>query len=641
MRKPQRDKLVAEGRAAFDEALEADSENREKAREDLEFAFADEGQWDERVRADRKDRPCFTFNRIEPVIDQIVGDQRQSRPQIKLRPVGQADKAITDTFAGLIRNIEALSDADTVYDRQFLYAVAAGGGNWRIVNEYCDDTGFDQELFIRGIANPFAVHWDPRATDPTKSDARYCFIESIVPKDDFEAQFPKAKSGDWDGDDLAKGWAGDDGIRVVEWYRKVPKQKRLLLMTDGRVVDADEVKPILDELAAAGITVERERTVQGTVIRWVKMTGAEILEGPVDYNWKWIPVIHCAGKEVNIGGRTVRKGIVRNARDAQQSYNYAQSKIAERVLLSPSVDFVLTPKNLAGFTQYWDKAHKQNFPYLPINPDPGLPGGMLPRMPAAAVPTDLLALAQQNAEDIRATTNYYGPSLGQPDNATSGKAIMARQKEGDVGSFVYVDHLSKAIQHTGRVLLDMIPDIYDTERQVRILGDDGTEQFVTINSEVPDQQTGETVLVKDRSRAKFDVRVTVGPSYTTQRQEAAERLMQMVAAWPELAGLAGDLIVKGLDFPEAGELESRIRKALVRAGTIEPKPEEMPEPQPPSEAEQLALATAMAKLEGMQLDNQKKAAEDDKVLTEIRKTQAETLEILRRLRLPEASLTAA
>jgi hypothetical protein len=639
LRKEQRDKLASQGKALYDKAASVDSDNRKCAEADLRFAFEDGGQWDQQTLRDRDGRPCFTYNRIEPVIDQIVGDQRQSRPQIKLRAVKEASKRQTDVYSGLIRNIEAMSDSESVYDQQFFYAVAIGSGNWRVINDYCDSDSFDQDIYIRSIPNPFSVVWDPLASHPTKRDANYCFVTSKMSKDAFEAKYPKADMRDFE--DLGADWIDDDSIRVAEWYQRLPSKSALLEMSDGRVIREDEVASILDELEAQGITVKQRRVVNGHKIRWVKMTGAHVLEEPIEYKWQWIPVIHVCGKSINIAGREVRKGIVRNAKDPQRSFNYTRSVLAEEILQSPKVDYLLTPTQVNGFAKLWDESNRVKRTWLPYNPDPV--AGRPTREPGKQVPIELVTLAQQDADDIKATTGYFDPSLGAHGNETSGKAIIARQQEGDVGSYVYIDNLGKAIRQTGEVLLDMIPDIYDTERQIRILKDDGKEEFVTINQSVKDEQSGESVDVTDRSKAKFEVRVTIGPSYTTLRQEASERLLQVGAAWPTLFQIAPDVVLKGLDIPESGELEARIRKYLITTGAIEPNDEEKAKmkPQQPNPVEELQLQALQLDNEGKQLDNQKKSVEDDKILTEILAAQVTTAEKMKQLGLSPEQVNAS
>lgn len=641
MRKPERDKLVSQGRALYDKAAAADSDNRTKAEADLRFAFEDDGQWQADVKTSRAGRPCFSYNRIEPVIDQMVGDQRQSRPQIKLRAVKDTGKKLVDVYSGLIRNIEALSDAESVYDQQYMYAAAIGSGNWRVINEYCDNDSFDQDLFIRSIPNPFAVVWDPRAAHPTKKDANYCFVTSKMARADFERQYPRAEASDFD-DLSGSDWIDDDSVRVAEWYQKVPKTTRLLEMSDGRVVREEEVKPILDELAAAGITVQKSRPIKGHVIRWVKMSGAHVLEEPIEYNWQFIPVIHVAGKSVNIVGKELRKGIVRNAKDPQRSYNYTRSVLAEEILQSPKVDYLLTPAQIKGYQPLWDSANSTKRVWLPYNNDPSAPGKPQ-REPGKPVPIELISLSQQDADDIKATTGYFDPSLGAKGSETSGKAIIARQQEGDVGSYVYMDNLGKAIRQTGEVLLDMIPDIYDTERQVRILGQDGKEEFVSINQDVADEDTGEIINVTDRAKAKFEVKVTIGPSYTTLRQEASERLLQVGQAWPVLFQLAPDLVLKGLDIPESAELEARLRKYLLATGAIEPNEEEQAkmQPQQPDPVQQLQVQRLQIENEGKSLDNQEKALKDDKLQTEILTLQATLMGKLKELGLPPDALNGS
>jgi len=186
--------------------------------------------------------------------------------------------------------------------------------------------------------------------------------------------------------------------------------------------------------------------------------------------------------------------------------------------------------------------------------------------------TGLIQAKMGASEDIKATTGQYDASLGMEGNERSGKAILARQREGDTGTYHYVDNLARAVRYVTRQLIDMIPKIYDTQRIIRIIGEDGESDMVKIDpgqqepvKEIRDQQGIVIEKIYNPSVGKYDVVVITGPGYATKRQEALEAMAQLLQTAPELWQVAGDLFVKNMDWPGAEELAKRL------ARTIDPK----------------------------------------------------------------------
>ena len=586
------EEILQEAKQHLKDADAFESTFRRKFVEDLKFVYDDDGQWEPKVKEARTGRPCYTFNRTEGAIDQVIGDQRQSRPSIKVRAAEDGDKKLAATYSGLIRNIEKNSHADTIYDHAFTFAVSAGYGVWRVLNEFTADNSFTQDIIIGEVANPLTVWFDPKATDICKRDGRRVLITDMMPKDEFHDTYPGLEAVHFTSDSPdGPDWYHEDDIRIAEFYRKVSKEKELLELSDGVIIFRDEVSNIMDEMAEKGITVKKSRMVKTNVIEWYKLFGDGILEGPIEYKWKYIPVVPVYGKRINIEGEYQIKGLTRNAKDPQRSYNYIRSVITEKALLAPKFNYILTPEQIKGYKTWWDSAHSSASPYILANPDPEVPGRMpIPAQPNP-VPVELVTIAQMDAEDIKTATGKFDASLGAPSNETSGVAIRERKIEGDVGSFVYIDNLQKAIEYTGEILVDMIPSIYDTERTVRILGEDGAEDYAVLN-EKPTEENGLESKGNDLSVGKYDVVVTTGPSYTTQRAETNETIASIGQAFPEIYALGADIFMKNLDIVGSEELEKRFRRKMIQQGTIEPTDEEKQEMQPeePSEAEKLSLA---------------------------------------------------
>ena len=627
MRKDKRQKIVAEAKDCLQRAERTDSENRDKAEEDLRFAFSGdtEDQWEKHTWEQRPNRPRLADNRIEPVIDQLVGDQRQNRPSIKLRATEDGDSETRDVLEGLIRNILANSNAEAAWDRAYEYACACGIGGWQVIPEYLDDDGFDQDIVIKPIYNPFSMYWDPSANEDTLEDASWMLVAEWMGKEAFEARYSGHLASDF-GDDGEWYRRQTDEVRIADYWKKIHKKRTLVLLSDGRQVFADEIKGIEGELEALGITVVKEREVNAYKVQWCKVSGSDVLEGPIEYDWKYIPIVPTFGKKRNIAGQTVYKGIVRNSKDSQRSLNYTKSALLENAALAPKTPPILTPKMIKNHEAQWQSSHRKNYPFLLVNPDPEMPGPPQ-RMASQGIAPELLQMAEIDIGAIRAQTGYHEASLGAASNETSGRALLARQRQGDTGTYQYLDNLSKSIQHTGRILVDMIPTVYDTERTVRILGPESEESFKTLNQRVIED--GKERLINDMSVGKYDVTVTTGPSYSTQRQESSERLIQLAGVAPQVMQIGADVIIKGLDLPDGDELVKRLRRQMIKAGMVEPgdDPEEqaLVQQQPDPMAEQqamLALRALLAQVEEAELDNLIKKGEIERLPLESQKLRA-------------------
>lgn len=579
--------------------------------DDLNFLNGD--QWPQKIKSERMldFRPCLTINKLPTFQDRIVGDQRQNRPSIKVRPVdSQADPETAQILNGLIKNIEVISAADVAYDTAFESVVACGLGAFRIVTDYADDDVFNQDILIKRIANTFTVYWDPSAQELSKADGRYMFVTEMVSEEEFENQYPNAAKVEFDAsrDDL-KDWAdGQGNVRVAEYFVKEPIKRTLYLMTNPETRDqvtCDEEK--LKEWKKEGYQVTKEREVETTKIVWYKLSGREILEGPTDWAGRYFPIVLIWGKEINIEGKSVYRGIVRHAKDPCRLYNYNRSMGAETVALAPRAPYIATAKQIGPFKGMWDAAHKKNFFYLLTETDPqapGVPQRQFPSQISTGIQNEIL-IADQEIHD---TVGLQLASMGKKSNEKSGKAVEARQREGDIGTFAFMDNLVRGLVYAGKVIIDLIPRIYDTERVMRILGDDGTEKIVTINGPYEDKKTGK-VHIFDLTTGKYDVEVKVGPSFATQRQESAASMLDFIAAVPPAGMLVADLIAKNMDWPGADEFEKRL-KLLLPPQLQEPEegapgqpgmaPDQMQQgqPMPPGPPPEIqAGAEAMAEIE--------------------------------------------
>ncbi len=615
----QRD-LLREARERYDAAWDNDQQNRDQALDDLEFAVGE--HWPESVRADRENqgRPIITVNQCPQFIRQVTGDIRRTNPAIKIGAAdGDADKDVAEVYEGMIRHIEHRSSATGVYEAAAESAATCSMGYFRILADR-EPGQFHQDIRIDGIPNPFAVYFDTEAKHPTRKDARYCFVVEHMAKERFEEEYPDAKPVNWESDKLPeymRHWFDGDDVMVAEYFKKVSVKRTMGLLADGRVVDMAE-HPM-------GIAPVEVREIDDVEVHWYKITGDEVLEGPTVLPTRHIPVIAVVGEEVHVGERTVRSSVIRYAKDAQRLYNYFLSAEAEYVALQPKAPYKVTPKQIEGLERFWEAANTDNKPFLPYNPDPNAPGAPQREMPPVAS-QGMVDMINRAADDMRATTGIYDAALGQRSNENSGVAIQQRQLESDISTSIYVDNLAKAIEQCGRVIVDMIPRIYDTTRMVRVLGEDDAEQIIKVNEPVQNE-LGETFYINDLSRGRYDVRVSTGPNYSTKRQEAAQAQIEFIRAVPSVAAGVMDLIAKNMDWPGADQFAERLRKMLPPGMDDRDVSEMTPEEQEAYQVEmQQAQQMQQMQQQAAMLEMADKQSVIDERLAKIEKMAAETQE---------------
>ena len=543
--------LMELARKQASRGLEAVRENYDKCIEDLTFAYA-EDQWDTDIKNARgADRPALTINDLPAFSDKVEGTIRRSLPAISVRPVdSKGDVKTANILGGLIRNIENSSEAEIAYTTAGQMGATGGHGVIRVLTEYADDDVFEQNIRIAEIEDPFSVVFDSDAKKKDRSDGLFAFIFSDIHRDSFKERWPNAVAMEFDGDaPIAKGhWAADNTVRIAEWFLKEKVKKTIYQLQDGRVVD---------KLEEEDVSV-KERKVDGYKIVWRLISGDTVLEGPIDWpGKKYIPLSPVWGKQVNIQGKRHIRGMFRYSKDAQKSFNYWWTAHTEAIALSPKAPYMVTPKMVAGHEKQWRTAHLENYPYMLYNIDPANPNAMPKREMAGTVVagmTDAIGLAQTAKKD---TIGMYEASLGKRSNETSGKAIRERAQQGDLGNYSYIDNLARGIRHIGRILLDVIPNIYDTEREQRILNEDETEEYVVLN-----QETGDGSKLNDLALGKYDVTMKVGTNSATQRTEAVAEMTELMQYAPSVAPLIADLVAENSDWRGAQKLAKRLRKAL-------------------------------------------------------------------------------
>lgn len=550
-----------EAREKLKLARDADGGNRIAMLEDLKFAAGD--QWPQEIEMARKldRRPCLTINKTDTFVRSTVNNMRQQRPRIQVHPVSDgSDEQTAKVIQGLIKHIETNSNADYAYDTGADFQVRMGQGYWRLTTRYVDDDSFDQEIYIDAIKNPFTVYLDPSSIAPDGSDAMWCIITQRMKVEAFKKEYPKAKvvsmSQLGGGDDVAD-WANNEEIVVAEYMRVEEQPETLYLMSTGQKVFESDLPPD-DALAHAGIYPIHQRQSMRRTVKWSKITALEELEKR-DMPGKHIPVIPVYGAELLDQGKTIRYGMVRQLKDPQRMYNFWRTQETEFVALAPKAPWLIAEGQNEGHEQEWATANVKNLSTLVYKPITDEAGNSIPapiRQDPRAIPAASVNAAMGASEDMKAVAGMFDPALGAEGNETSGTMVQQRQQQSDLSNFHFYDNLTRSIRWTGKLILDWIPTYYDTERVIRIIGEDNKPKTITINEK--QEADGIQKVLNDVTVGMYDVVMETGPGYSTKREQAFGWMMEMLKAMPHLGEVAGDLIVRQSDNPGASDIADRL-----------------------------------------------------------------------------------
>lgn len=584
--------LLAEARARWDEAYEADRDNRDRAIADAKFEADtgdgksfDDGVWPRGVKQarEREGRICLTINKSRTITRQVANELRLQPPAINVSPAEDGDVQVAAVIEGLIRSIEQRSKAKRIYAKAGEDAARGNMGFWRVTTDYVSPDSFDQEILIKPILNPLSVVYDPAAQDSTCRDARYCFVYDDMPRDEFDRQYKGKAAVEFyaDGSAYQDGeWITQHTIRLAEYWCVRNEERSLYQLIDGSTMWADD--PNAAGLKAQGYVKAERKSARKRVCMYL-ISGAEVLE---EHEWPGdrIPIVPVWGEEARVGNKRVRNGVLTYARDAIRLHTFARSANAETVASQPKAPWLVTPRMVEGYEQMWAQAATGNPAVLYYKPD----GQLRPeRQPPPTASAGWIQEALQSADDIKSTTGIFDASLGAKSNETSGKAIMARQREGDIGTYTFVDNVMDAIEETGRIIIDLIPKIIDAPRQLRILGKKMEPKVVAVN------QAGGI----DLSVGRYDVTVSTA-NVTTQRQETAEVLTNALQAAPMLAPVILPRLATVIDLPDADDFSAEVKQLLGQA-----QAQQGPPPAPPNPKDVTTAELNAAKAEGQRLSN--------------------------------------
>jgi hypothetical protein len=635
--------LLADAKDEFDRISEIENDNRECYIDDIRFA-RDGDQWPEDIRKEREleGRPCLTINRMTSFIRQVVNDSRQNKPSVKAKPVdSQADPETAKVLDGLFRNIEHISRADIAYDTAVENAVSGGFGFIRVNIDYADEDAFDLDIMIERVANPLSVYGDPDSTSADGSDWEKCFVVDKYTKAQFERRWGDKSQVDWDDDawtNAGSQWRDGESCMVAEYWKCTYEDRSRLMALDTRdgsrhVYDRKDFEKNEDLLMLANMGVLRivgERTSKAKRFKQYIMTGAEILEEK-DWPGRYIPIVPVYGDEYWIEGKRYLRSLIHNAKDAQRMFNFWRTNSTELVALAPRVPFIGRVGTFNTDSEKWATVNTKSHAYLEF--DSEAPQRQPLDMGVAA---GSLQEALNASDDMKSIMGIYDASLGARSNETSGRAIMARQREGDISTFHFTDNLTRAIRQTARVVLDLVPHVYNKERIIRVLGEDGKENAVPLKTPMPKMgkdgqpekdELGNTIMqMHDLTVGKYDIQVTAGPSFTTRREEAAMQMTEMVRAFPMAAPYVADIMAKNFDWPGADEIAERLEalNPLKQQENAGPPPEmvkmqaEMQAKQMDAQAkQQQAAADLQGKVANLEMEKEKHALEMAKMRAEL------------------------
>jgi hypothetical protein len=566
--------ILRDAKQAFKLADDAEAENRRLWLEDVKFGRLGE-QWpvEWKRKREAEGRPCLTINRMPSFVKQVTNDARQNKPAIKVKPVDDdSSEEVAEILDGLIRNIEYTSSADVAYDTALDHAVSGGFGYFRISTDYACDDSFEQDIKIERVIDPLTIHGDPLSTAADSSDWNVAFVSDLLKESEFDKRYPNAAKQSFDGDENAEDWFSEERIRIAEYWTREKVKKELLKLSDGSVMYAEAYAKMKDLLDVMGVSITGTRETFGYKVKQRIITGAEVLEEN-DWAGRYIPIIPVYGEEICIEGKRHFVSLIRGAKDSQTMFNVWRTVSTELVALSPKAPFIGPRGAFNSDAGKWATANTQTHAYIEYD------GAVPPqRQPFSGVPAGALQEALNASDDMKAIMGIYDASLGAKSNETSGRAILARQREGDISTFNFVDNLSRAISHAGRVIVDLIPAVYNLPRMIRVLHEDGQSEIVPINKPFNPQQQqepleqgepselqefGEAVIkCYDVTVGKYDVAVEAGPSFTTRREEASNQMLEFIRVFPQAAGIVGDLLAKNLDWPGADDIAERMKAML-------------------------------------------------------------------------------
>lgn len=584
----EKTKILEEARARFRRCSDWEATCRARFRDDVKFAEGDaynQYQWPAAIQDVRnvQKRPILTINRVRQHNLDILNDARQSRVAIKVRPLRDgASYDSAEILDGVIKHIEYISNADSAYQLALKYAVQGGIGWVRLVTDYTGDDTFDQEIFIRPVKDPLTIMLDPDITEFDGSDARFGFVFTDVPKDEFDKAYPKYKDISSDNEIAPEhSWVTTEKVKIAEYFRCVQDEGKLYAFPDPETGE-QVIKPERDiDKALLAQVIDNPatmiRSVVLTKVEHFKIIGDQIAEEKV-WPGKYVPLIRCIGEETIIDGVLDRKGHTRALLDSQRMLNYNCSAAVEYGALQTKVPWVGPTAAFEETQKMWENANTENYAFLSYKhiDDDGNPVPK-PERPTPPIGAPVFMQGMKDAiEQMYLASGQNQADFGQPGNEKSGVAIQQRQRQGDNATYHYLDHQATMIRYLGKQIIDLISKVYDTPRMVKYRDDAGAEGEVQMDPEAPEHFQDNTdpndkkaprEVVMNPKMGSYDVQADVGPAYATRRQEAFAAFSQLLGANKELFSIVGDIWMRFADIPGGQEAAERLKRLVPKQAT--------------------------------------------------------------------------
>lgn len=584
----------------FDRAYTPQQDVREKCIEATRFARVPGGQWEGATAAGTKlddqfeKYPKFEINKVATELNRIIAEYRNNRITVKFRPGDkEASEELANKLNGLFRADYEETDGGEACDNAFDDAATGGFGCFRLtsmlVNEY-DPMDERQRIAIEPIYDPSRSVWfDPDAKKYDKSDALWAFCMYSLSPEKYEAEYGKTPPASLDVTTMTSweyDWFEPEVVYIAKYY-EVRKESvdvisyRQPLTGEIATYDSDQIEDIEDELAIAGFQEVARRSVKRRRVYVSVVDGQNFLEKPRRIPGEHIPLIPVYGKRWFIDDIERVEGHIAKAMDPQRLYNLQVSMLADTAAQDPGQIPIVGMEQIRGLEKHWEARNKKRPAFLPLREVKDKAGNIISgATPAgytqpAVMNQALAALLQQTSADIQEVTGGSQAMQQMPSNVSQ-DTVNNLMNRSDMASFIYLDNMAKSLKRAGEVWLSMAREVYGSEREVRVVNEDGTDDIALMNAQVVDRQTGDVVALNDLSTGRYDVTVDVGPSYTARRDATVSVLTNVLSTMlpndPMRPAIQG-IILDNIDGEGLDDFKEYNRNQLLTSGIVKPRNE--------------------------------------------------------------------
>jgi hypothetical protein len=628
-------------------AQEADHDNREKAREANLFVDKRDGQWEPYWWTNNVGKPRYTFCQVSPIIDQVTAAIELADFDIKVSPMsGPASKETAMVIDGLVRNIESTSRAKDIYVNAGRGMVTTGYDGWMVSHKYSDPQSFDQDLVIEPAANFIDRVWfDPASYLQDKSDAQYAFLLHAMSVQEYVKRYPEGSQASVSIDREGDAYYDKGQVIVVGQLFYVSQEAcELVLMSNGAVYTIDDdFKKVKDELTALGIEEVRTRKAYQTKVYSRFFDQTNWLEDEEETIFDRIPIVPLYGNFKIVENKTIYWGVVEKLLDPQRVLNYSLSREIEEGALAPRAKYWMTLTQAAGHEDALATLNTNSDPVQFYNVDPEMPGAPM-QQGGAQVNPGLRTISESMRQIIGQTAGMFAASMGDNPGLQSGVAIESLQAKGDNGTIKYFRALEAAIAATGDILVKAIPKVYDAQRTVRLLYEDGSSEMQVLNKPIIDQQTGEIVTLNDLTKGQYSVSCRAGPSFRNRQQETIETIIEIAKVDPSIIGMAGDILLNAIPTSAASQIGERKRLQMMAQGLIpqtqlteEEKAQMAQSAQGQEQQQDPAMVLAQAEMAKAQAEQMRAQVEVQRLQLETAKIQLEAQKVQMQMQADQAT----